>query len=84
MSRRVSMNARVAGETSSAYTWSPSISSTSGHSSRGSWRIWKASVCSASTSRPRSSSSLRSENGGWCGAATRHDPNITRSGLSFG
>ena len=34
MSRRVSMNASVAGETSSAYTWSPSISRTSGQSSR--------------------------------------------------
>ena len=59
VSRRVSMNARVAGETSSAYTWSPSISSTSGQSSRGSPRMRQASVCSASISRPRSSSSLR-------------------------
>ena len=31
-SRRVSMNARVPGDTSSAYTWSPSSSSTSGQS----------------------------------------------------
>ena len=38
-SRWVSMYARVAGETSSAYTWSPIISSTSGHSSRGWLRI---------------------------------------------
>ena len=61
MSRRVSMNAIVAGETSSAYTWSPSSSSTSGHSSRDCFCIRSASVWRASISRPRSSSSLRSE-----------------------
>ena len=78
------MNERVLGDTSSAYTWSPSISSTSGQLSRGSSRMRRARVRRASLSRPRSSSSFFSENGGSWGAATRQDPKTIWSGLSFG
>ena len=53
-----------------------------GHSSGG--RIEHRSACarSASTPRPRSRARARSDHGGSCGAAVRHEPNRTRLGRS--
>ena len=79
VSRRAWMNSSVSGETSSAYTWSPSSSTTCGHSSGSDSAIRSAIARSASTSRPQSYSSGWSVNGCSCGYAVRHEPNTTRA-----
>ena len=53
-----------------------------GHPSGSDPAIRRATARSASTSRPRSSSSGLSAHGGSCGYAVRHEPNTTRAGPS--
>src|SRR5215213_6464086 len=58
--------------------------STSGHSSRGCSRMRRASVRSASISRPRSSSSFFSVYGGWRGEAAGAEHELQRRLLRIG
>ena len=75
-SRRVSMNARVAGRHLVGVHLVAEHQQHVGPVARAARsRMRRASVRSASISRPRSSSSFVSEYGGSCGAATRQEPN---------
>ena len=73
------MNASVFGDTSSAYTWSPSIRTACGHSAGSPSAIRSAIPRSASSSRPTSDSSGVRLYGGWWGYAVRHEPNTIRA-----
>ena len=81
-SRRERANARVSGEISSAYTWSPSRSRQSGHGSRAFCRRFE-SAQRASIPTPFGCSELESVYGSSSGAPTRQEPNTRRAWRSW-